>query len=98
MKKFNILAAATTAVLLTGCTEYLTRSDTLSVHSGDAVARNLSNQMVDPWPPYVENTDIETSGTRQADVRKIYRNKHAPEEETGGQTITLVPTASTDGG
>ena len=74
MKKLSILALG---LALVGCQENLTRSDLISPYAGDAIARNNSNQMVDPWPPYVGNTNIETSSKRQADAREAYRNKHA---------------------
>jgi hypothetical protein len=38
--------------------------------------------MVDPWPYYVYDTDIETSSERQAAVRKLYRIKFNKDDKS----------------
>ena len=79
MKNFKNAALATTIMVptlaLTGCQQYLTRTDYLSAHTGDAVAANISNQTVDPWARHVHNRDIETSAERQANVRRNYQSQ-----------------------
>lgn len=69
MRKISILALIAT---LSGCQQYLVRSDFVDDSAGDAIARNNANQMVDPWNTYVYDTDIATSGERQAKARKKY--------------------------
>jgi hypothetical protein len=58
--------------------EYLQRSDTVTLSAGNDQEVNSRIQMVDPWPPYVADRRIPTSGERMAgavarmrDVSKI---------------------------
>jgi hypothetical protein len=91
----NKLALSTSLIALmalSGCQEYLTRSDLVSPYSGDAVARNASNQTIDPWPRYVYDTDLRTSGERQAGAIRKYNGAH--DKETGQpQLLQLTPAA-----
>lgn len=57
---------------LAGCQQYLVRSDLVNPYVGDAVARNASNQTIDPWPRYVYDTNIQTSSQRQNAALKKY--------------------------
>jgi len=77
---------------LVGCQESLTRTDLVSPYAGDAVARNISAQTIDPWPSYVYDTNIPTSGERQAAVLKKYRTRHDEEPATPG-ALQIVPAA-----
>lgn len=60
------------ALSLAGCQQYLAREELMEPYSGDAVARNVILQMRDPWPVYVYNTNIPTSGARQSAAIKRY--------------------------
>lgn len=66
MQPFNkgaIAAALAGAVaILAGCSEYTSRSDTLSPMSGNAVATNVVTQMVDPWPAASADKNIAFNG------------------------------------
>lgn len=88
--KLLITSSLVSLFALSGCQEYLTRSDFISTHSGDAVARNASIQTVDPWPSYVYDTDIRTSSERQAHVIKRYHNPEK-EGEKGTPQVQLAP-------
>lgn len=91
MRKLLMLSVSFTALMaLSGCQQYLTRSDTISPYSGDAVARNASNQTIDPWPSYVYNTDIRTSGERQGDAVERYNTIHT-EKDAAPQLLQLTP-------
>ena len=63
-------------ILLAGCQEHLTRSDMVSPYTGNASITNQAQQTIDPWPRYVYDTDLKTSGKRQADAVHNYHNAH----------------------
>lgn len=91
MKKSLALSVSFAALMaLSGCQQYLTRSDTISPYSGDAVARNMSNQTIDPWPRYVYDTKIETSGERQSGAIRRYNTVHE-EKDAAPQLLQLTP-------
>lgn len=84
-KKLFTLASL---VLLAGCQEYLTRSDMVSPYTGNAMIANQAQQTIDPWPRYVYDTDLKTSGKRQADAIRNYHNAH---EESQAVPNALLP-------
>ncbi|WP_075997154.1 hypothetical protein [Salaquimonas pukyongi] len=79
-------------VLLAGCQEYLVRSDMVSPYTGNAVITNQAQQTIDPWPRYVYDTNLKTSGKRQADAVRNYRNAH---EESQAAAAVVVPAQQT---
>lgn len=95
MKKSIIQATAIASLTaLSGCQEYLVRSDLVSPYAGNAAAHNASIQTVDPWPRYVYDTDLETSGQRQAVAIKKY---HAgPEDENAAPSTPAVVIQNVD--
>lgn len=90
MKK---ISALTLVLALTGCQENLARTDLISPYSGDAVAVNASNQTIDPWPSYVYNTDIQTSGERQAVAIKKYNTGPTEAATSGVSPAAAAPVA-----
>ncbi|GIL02935.1 MAG: hypothetical protein BroJett030_28340 [Alphaproteobacteria bacterium] len=80
-KTMFALIGATLA--LAGCQEYLARQDLATPYSGDAIARNNALQMRDPWPRYVYDTRIPTSGKRQSNIHDRYTSfgEEAPTTE-----------------
>jgi hypothetical protein len=86
-RKLSIAAAATSALTLAGCQQYLARQDLVEPYSGNAAATNLALQMSDPWPPYVYDTRIPTNGRRQANAVLKYAKK---DEEKPPQDIAPV--------
>ncbi|MCB1387380.1 MAG: hypothetical protein KDJ80_15690 [Nitratireductor sp.] len=86
MKKTLALASL---VLLAGCQEYLTRSELVSPYTGNATAANRTLQAADPWPRYVYNRNLKTSGQRQADA--VTQVDTAHEEKAAAP---LLPIAS----
>jgi hypothetical protein len=72
------LAAATVAAslfaMLGGCSEYyFDRRDTVSLHSGEAMAANRVTQTIDPWSPASGNRDIAYNGEKAAVASERYR-------------------------
>lgn len=88
-----LAAALISIAALSGCQQYLERRDLVSPYAGDAVARNASNQTIDPWPRYVYDTDIRTSSERQAGALKRYHtaNDAAPAASPGVIQLQAAP-------
>ncbi|MGB7287226.1 MAG: hypothetical protein WBC71_09875, partial [Salaquimonas sp.] len=88
MKKLLLLSFV---LPLAGCQEYLVRSDLVNPHSGDAVARNTSNQTIDPWPKYVYDTEIQTSSERQKAAIASYNAGPVKKSNAPASPAILVP-------
>jgi hypothetical protein len=64
----------TLGVLLGGCSDiYFDRRETIALGANDAVAVNLAEQMIDPWPRYVGNKNIAFNGERMQGAVERYR-------------------------
>jgi hypothetical protein len=65
--------------------DYLQRSVTISMGAGNAKDSNAAIHTINPWPRYVGNTRIHTTG-RQAvgSVERLYRVPNPFEREIGG--------------
>lgn len=60
--------------MLSGCSEYyFDRRDTVSLHSGEAMAANRVVHMIDPWPPASGQRNIAYSGEKAAVAAERYR-------------------------
>jgi len=60
--------------MLGGCSEYyFDRRDTITLHSGDAVATNRVTQMIDPWPAASGQRNIAYNGEKAATASERYR-------------------------
>jgi len=57
-----VLALIASAALLGGCADYMNNWDTVSFRAGNAQDANTGIQEISPWPPNVENTDIQFGG------------------------------------
>jgi hypothetical protein len=68
-------AAVAFAALVGGCSTdmYYDRRDTITAGSGDALAANMVEQMVDPWPRYSNNKNIPFNGERMQRAVECYR-------------------------
>jgi len=78
--RFAVLCVLGTAV--SGCSEYMDRKNTIAFSAGDAVQTNVVTHVIDPWPPYVQNTDIAFNGQRAQSAVEAYRCKK-PQGEGG---------------
>lgn len=83
MRMLALAALAVCGAALGGCQQYLARQDLVESHTGDATAHNLALQASDPWPPYVYDTRIPTTGRRQADafVKQSKTHAEAPPQQ-----------------
>jgi hypothetical protein len=65
--------------------DYLQRSVTISSGAGNAKDANAAIHTINPWPPYVGNTHIHTTGRQAADaVEQLYRVPNPFEPGIGG--------------
>ena len=91
------LAAALLTAAAGGCTDSLSRRETIAPYAGNAMAANRAIHTIDPWPAASARTDIPVSARRAADAVERYE---APRPATGGApaAIVLAPTlAATPG-
>ena len=71
------LVATLLAASLGGCSEYyFDRRDTVSLHSGEAMAANRVTQTIDPWSPASGNRNIAYNGEKAAVASERYRTGH----------------------
>jgi hypothetical protein len=69
-----IAAAVAFGALLAGCSDmYYDRRETVSLGANDAVASNMVEQMVDPWPRYSNNNNLAFNGERMQRAVECYR-------------------------
>jgi hypothetical protein len=69
-----VAAATALGALLAGCSDvYYDRRETLALGADDAVASNMVEQMVDPWPRYSNNNNIAFNGQRMQRAVECYR-------------------------
>lgn len=59
-RKSKLLAALASAGLLCACADYGNRWDTVSIRAGNAINHNSGVHEISPWPPHVENTDVQS--------------------------------------
>jgi len=70
----TVAAAVLLGAMLGGCSDiYWDRRDTVSLHSGEAMAANRVTLMIDPWSPASGNRNIAYSGERAAMASERYR-------------------------
>ena len=89
-----IAAAAALGALLAGCSDiYYDRRETVALGADDAVAANMVEQMVDPWPPYSNNKNLAFNGDRMQRAVQCYRaDKVTQPADT--DTTTVIGSAS----
>jgi hypothetical protein len=60
--------------LLAGCSDlYWDRRDTITLHSGEAMAANVVTETIDPWSKASGNNKIAYSGEKAATAAERYR-------------------------
>ena len=71
----DLILVSIAALAVSGCANntgvydphgYLDRRDSIELSAGDANANNIAVQMVDPWPPGVQDTELEVPAERPA--------------------------------
>lgn len=87
-----VFCAVAFATLLAGCSSdlYYDRRETISATGGDAVAANMVEQMVDPWPRHVNNKNIPFNGERMQRAVECYRKDRVT------TPVDIDPTSATD--
>jgi hypothetical protein len=69
-----VIAAVSLGATLAGCSDiYFDRRETITLHSGDAVATDRVTQMIDPWPPASANRRIAYNGEKMQTAVERYR-------------------------
>ena len=79
-----------------GVQEYTQRADTITLSAGNAQDVNTRLQEIDPWPRYVGNKRIETSGERMAGA--VERHRDVSKQRQGPRPVPLVSTSQTESG
>jgi len=78
------------ALSVSGCQQYLERTDRVTLGAGNSLAANEARMVVDPWPRNVDDTHIHADGQRMSDTIRKYKGYHATEAPASGNTIELV--------
>ena len=67
-------ALVTLGALVAGCSDiYYARRETVALGAEDAVASNMVEEMVDPWPRYSNNNNLAFNGERMQRAVECYR-------------------------
>jgi hypothetical protein len=75
-----IAAAVAFGALLAGCSDiYYDRRETVSLGASDAVASNMVEQMVDPWPRHSNDNNLAFNGERMQRAVECYRKDKVTE-------------------
>jgi hypothetical protein len=69
----TVVATMLLGAMLGGCSEYFDRRDTISLHSGEAMAANRVTMMIDPWPAASGRRNIAYNGEKAARASERYR-------------------------
>jgi hypothetical protein len=70
----TITAAVLLGAMLGGCSDiYWDRRDTITLHSGEAMAANVVTETIDPWSKASGNRNIAYSGEKAAVAAERYR-------------------------
>ena len=69
-----LFGIAAFGLMLTGCSDvYFDRRETVSLHSGDAMAANRVTHTIDPWSPASANRNIAYNGEKMQTAHERYR-------------------------
>jgi len=97
-KIMRVLAVLLVAALLSACSEYLARRDTIAESGGDAVATNKVVHMVDPWPVYSNDRNLAFNGQKMQNAVERYRNNRAITPRGIGTTSSYQSAQPESGG
>jgi hypothetical protein len=85
------LALALALAVLSGCSEYLDRRDTIALGAGDAIATDNMTQMVDPWPRVAAQRNIGFNGARMESAVERYRTNRTYPPSNNGTSNSYAP-------
>jgi hypothetical protein len=88
------LALTVAVVALAGCSEYLDRSDLISVQGGNALQSDKVTQMVDPWPRYSGNRNLAYNGEVIQHAYERYRTGHVTPPNGNGTSDSYQPSSA----
>ena len=74
--------------------DYMSRRDSITVGLGDATTSNIIIQHPTPWPSYINNTDIKTSGAQGISALDKMMQSYL---SSGGSTSTGTTDTPTSG-
>lgn len=84
-----------TALLLTGCADYMNHRDTITFGAGNAMEANKAIHVVNPFNPQSYNTKIYADGRRTAQVMRTYNGGQGGGQSSyGGNCLNPGNTAS----
>ena len=70
----TVFGIALLGAMLGGCSEYyFDRRDTITLHSGEAMAANRVTQVIDPWPRASGQRNFAYNGEKAATAAERYR-------------------------
>jgi hypothetical protein len=92
-----VITAALLGALLAGCSDiYYDRRETIALGADDAVAANMAESVVDPWPPMSNNRNIAFNGARIQRAVECYRaNRVTAPSDLNPSTSTEAGTPAT---
>jgi len=98
-KVLRPLSLALLLAVLSGCSEYLDRRDTIALGAGDALATDAMTEMVDPWPRAAAQRNIGFNGERMENAVQRYKtNRTYPPSNSGTSTSYAAAPAPTNAG
>ncbi len=94
-----IAAVVAFGALLAGCSDvYLDRRETVALGAEDAVASNMVEEMVDPWPRHSNNDNLAFNGERMQRAVECYRkDKVTQPADLNPSTDASAPPAAPGG-
>jgi hypothetical protein len=95
-----IAAVVAFGALLAGCSDiYLDRRETIALGAENAVASNMVEETVDPWPRYSNNNNLAFNGERMQRAVECYRkDKVTQPADLNPSTDSSAPASSASGG
>jgi hypothetical protein len=95
-----IAAVVLFGALLAGCSSdiYLDRRETIALGAEDAVASNMAEETVDPWPRYSNNNNLAFNGERMQRAVECYRKNKVtqPADLNPSSDSSATPTPAGD--
>jgi hypothetical protein len=58
-RKNRVVLLILTAFVISGCADHMNHRDTVTLGSGNAVEANTAVHVSSPWPPHVNNTNVQ---------------------------------------
>ena len=92
-RRFRLVLAFVPALCCAGCNDYLSRRDTATLETGEAVQTNSAIHVIDPSPPASGRIVNNTDGERLQRGIERYRNPQAGLAGFGGPSAVPIGAA-----